>query len=397
MSLESTPTPSPRRLLLIGTTALALAGAVAAYGIIERAHSEQHVAQWTDKQVIPTVALATLAPDAATRDLTLPGTIQAYNKALIYARVSGYLNSWQVDIGAHVTTGQRLASIDSPDLDQQLEQAKADLASAEANERLAALTAERWRALLTRNAVAQQAVDDKAGDAAAKKAMVAAAQANVRRLEAMVSFKNIVAPFDGVVTARNTDIGALITAGSVGQELFEVSDLHQVRIYIQVPQAFSFELRPGLTATLEMPQYPGQQFDATVVTTSNVMDVSSRSMLVELQADNAEGKLFAGAYCQVHVQLPGDPTLVRVPATALVPVDHGVQVAVLGKDDKVMLTAIQLGRDFGDSVEVVAGLSPSDRVIDRPSETLQSGDEVQLATPTPSAKAVATAATGERS
>ena len=196
----------------------------------------------------------------------------------------------------------------------------------------------------------------------------------------MESFKSIVAPFEGVVTARKTDIGALINAGNGGQELFEVSDLHKVRIYVQVPQAFSAAIRPGLTATFDMPQYPGHQFTAAVVTTSNAMDINSRSMLVELQADNADGKLFAGAYCQVQFELPGDPNMVTVPATALVPVDHGVQVAVLGHDNKVALKPVQLGRDLGDSVELTAGLSPSDRVIDSPPETLQSGDAVQLAT-----------------
>jgi RND family efflux transporter MFP subunit len=185
------------------------------------------------------------------------------------------------------------------------------------------------------------------------------------------------------VTARNTDIGALINSGSAGQPLFEVSDLHRVRINVRVPQVYSADVHPGLKATFEMPQYPGQQFDATVVTLSNAMDVNSRSMLVELQADNAEGKLFAGAYSQVHFQIPGDPTLVRVPATALVPVNDGAQVAVLGNNNKVMLKPIQLGRDFGDSVEVVAGLTPQDRVVDSPPETLQNGDAVQLAAPAP--------------
>jgi RND family efflux transporter MFP subunit len=198
------------------------------------------------------------------------------------------------------------------------------------------------------------------------------------------SFKQLVAPFDGVVTARNTDIGALINAGNtVGQELFEVSDLHRVRIYVQVPQAFTADLRPGLKATFEMPQYPGQTFDATLVSTSNAMNATSRSMLVQLQADNSEGKLLGGTYCKVTFQIPGDPNIVRLPATALLPVNRGAQVAVLGDGNKVMLKPVKLGRDFGDSVEVIAGLTPQDRVIDSPPETLQSGDVVQLAAATP--------------
>jgi RND family efflux transporter MFP subunit len=217
----------------------------------------------------------------------------------------------------------------------------------------------------------------------------------VRQLEATESFKSIVAPFDGVVTQRNTDVGALVNAGSggnAGQALFEVSDLHKVRIYVQVPQAYSAGLTPGLKATFDMPQYPGQQFEATLVTTSRAMDVNSRSMQVELQADNVDGTFAQGAYCQVHFRLPVDPNMVRVPATALMLVDHGVQVAVLSDGDEAVLKTVQLGRDFGDSVEVTAGLAPQDRVIDSPAETLQSGDAVQLAAAMPPSPAPQTAA-----
>ena len=378
MSSDDIKTPRPGRLLLVGAAALVFAGAVVAHGLIGRAHSAQAVAQWTDQQAIPTVALAKLVHDGATQSLTLPGTIQAFNKAPIYARVSGYLKNWQQDIGAHVKAGQVLASIDTPDLDQQLAQAQADLATATANANLAEVTAGRWTSLVKSQWVSQQSADDKMGAAAATRATMAAAAANAKRLEAMESFKDIVAPFDGVVTARTTDIGALINAGNGGQELFEVSDLHKVRIYVQVPQAFSAEIHPGLVATFDMPQYPGHPFSATIVTMSNALDANSRSMLVELQADNADGKLFGGAYCQVHFELPGDPTVVRVPATALVPVDNGEQVAVLGSDNKAVLRPVQLGRDFGDSVEVTSGLAASDRVIDSPPETLQNGDAVQL-------------------
>jgi RND family efflux transporter MFP subunit len=375
-------TPSRRRLLLVGATGLLVAAAIVATGIVSRARGDQALQQWTNQQAIPTVALATLAHGGEPERLILPGTIQPYNKAAIYARVNGYLKEWDQDIGAHVTKGQLLASIDTPDLDQQLAQAKANLASATADSKLATVTAGRWVDLYTGKWVSQQSVDDRTSAAATKQGVADAARANVGQLEAQESFKSIVAPFDGVVTARNTDIGALINAGSnVGQELFEVSDLHRVRIYIQVPQAFVAALRPGLKATFTMPQYPGQPFDATLVTTSNAVDMSSRSMLVELQADNADGKLLPGTYCQVQLQLPTDPSLLRVPATALLPVNQGAQVAILGDDGKVALKPVQLGRDLGTSVEVVAGLSPSDRVIDSPPETLQSGDAVQLAAP----------------
>jgi RND family efflux transporter MFP subunit len=384
----------PSRLVLVGIVALVAAGSIAAAGLINRARSTQDLVQWTKTQAVPTVALAQLQQGDANRTLTLPGTIQPFYKASIYARVNGYLKSWTKDIGAPVKAGDVLASIEAPDLDQQLAQAKATLASAKASYEIAAITASRQDILLKKQIASQQIADQTAADAAAKKAVVDANEANVRQLEAMQAFKQIVAPFDGIVTARNTDIGALINAGSAaGQELFEVSDLHRVRIYVQVPQAFSADLRAGLKATFQMPQYPGRQFDATVVTTSNAMNATSRSMLVELQTDNADGILLGGTYCQVEFQLPGDPNMVRLPTTALVPVNNGAQVAVLGDGNKVALKPVQLGRDFGDSVEVTAGLSTGDRIIDSPPETLQSGDTVQLAaTPSSTSTQAASAA-----
>jgi RND family efflux transporter MFP subunit len=392
MSSQPAKTTSRRVLLIAGGIALAAFGGIAAEGIVSRSRANQDLAQWAQGQALPTVALATVARGAADQSLILPGNIQPYNKAAIYARVSGYLNSWQQDIGAHVTVGQQLALIDTPDLDQQLAQAQSDLATAQANAQLAAVTAQRYGQLVGHQVVSQQLMDEKAADAAAKKAIADSAQANVRRLEALESFKSIVAPFDGVVTRRNTDIGALINAGSAaGQELFEVSDLHRVRIYVQVPQAYAADLRPGLQATFEMPQYPGRKFNAAVVTTSNAMDPASHSMLVELQADNPDGALMGGTYTKVAFRIPGNPNAVRLPATALMPVSRGAQVAVLGDGNKVALRPIQIGSDLGDSVEVAAGLAPQDRVIDSPPETLQNGDVVQLAATASSAPAPAAA------
>jgi len=323
----------------------------------------------------------------AEQRLILPGSLQPYSKATIYARVNGYLKSWNKDIGAPVKAGEVLASIEAPDLDQQLAQARATLASAKANHDIAAITAERNKTLVQKQVVSQEIADQTAADAAAKKSVMDANEANVRQLEAMQSFKQIVAPFDGIVTARNTDIGALINSGSAGQPLFEVADLHRVRIYVQVPQAFTADLSPGLKATFEMPQYPGRKFDATLVATSSAMNETSRSMLVELQADNPDGKLFGGTYCRVDFLIPGAPNMVRLPATSLMAANRGVQVAVVGDGNKVVLKSIQLGRDFGDTVEVTAGLAPQDRVIDSPPETLQTGDTVQIAPPTPSSTA----------
>jgi RND family efflux transporter MFP subunit len=377
----------PRQLLLVGIIALIAAGAIAANGLISRGRSMQGLIEWTNAQAVPTVALAKLVRGDAEQRLILPGTVQPYSKATIYARVNGYLKNWDKDIGAQVKADDVLATIDAPDLDQQLAQAKATLASAKANYEIAAITAGRNNTLVQKQVVSQQIADQTAADAAAKKAVMDANQAYVRQLEAMQSFKQIVAPFDGVVTARNTDTGALINSGNAGQPLFEVADLHRVRIYVQVPQAFTADLRPGLKATFEMPQYPGQKFDATLVTTSNAMNDVSRSMLAELQADNSGGKLFGGTYCRVDFQIPGDPNMVRLPATALMPVNRGAQVAVLGNDNKVVLKSIQLGRDFGDTVEVTAGLAPEDRVIDSPSEIMQNGQTVHVTGGLPSSSA----------
>jgi RND family efflux transporter MFP subunit len=387
MSEDPIKTPSLRRLLFVGLAVLVIAGCILALGVAKRHSHARSLVQWTAKHALPPVALAKIERGAATEGLTLPGTIEPYYRAAIYAQVSGYLKSWTQDIGAHVAAGQELAEINTPELDQQLDQAKADLATTRANEQLAALTAKRWLALVDSHSVAQQAADEKAGDWEAKKAIVKASEANVRRLEAQESFKTIVAPFDGIVTARKTDIGALVNTGrGVGQELFEVSDLHRVRIYVQVPQAYSAVLKPGLNAYFDLPEYPGQHFEATLVSVSHAVEPSSRSMLVELQASNAAGKLFSGSYCQVRFQLPGDPTLFRVPATALVATDRDSEVAVLGPGDKVTLKPVQLGRDFGSNVEVLSGLSSDDRVIDNPPETLQNGDQVTLVPPA-SAKA----------
>ena len=380
MFAEPIKPPNPRRLRLIGLAGLAVAGLVAAGGIAARLDADRQRSAWTEAQAVPTVSLAKLTPDQAPVLLTLPGTIQPINKAAIYARVPGYLKEWREDIGATVEAGQVLAVIDTPDLDQQVAQAKADLATAQANERLASLTAKRWQAMAGSDAVAQQAIDEKAGDADAKKAALAAMQANLARLQALEDFKTITAPFAGVVTARNTDIGALINSGSsAGQELFEVSDLHRVRLYVQVPQSFSAGLHPGVKAQFDLPQYPGRSFTAEVVTSSHALDSGSRSMLVELQADNADGALSAGAYCQVHLPLDSHPGTLRIPATALISSDQGAQVALVGADGKAELRTVQLGRDLGDQLEVLSGISPQDKVIDNPPETLQAGDPVQLA------------------
>jgi len=300
MSSEDVKAPSRRGLQTAATAAVLLAGVVVGYGFVNRAQSKQEVVNWTNAQSIPTVALAQPIPGSAQQTLTLPGNIQPFNRAAIFARVNGYVKSWDHDIGTAVKAGQVLATIDAPDLDQQLSQAKATLASVRANHQIASLTANRNNILLQKQIVAQQLADQTTADEKAKEAVVDANQANVRQLEAMQSFKTLSAPFDGVVTARNVELGMLINSGGgSGQALFEVSDLHRVRIYVQVPQSFSAGLTVGMKATFEMPQYPGAQFDATLSHISKAINPSSHSMQVELQADNAAGKFFGGSYCEL--------------------------------------------------------------------------------------------------
>jgi RND family efflux transporter MFP subunit len=383
MSAEDIKPPSKRSLITAVAGAALLAGVVVGYGFVDRAQSKQEVVQWTNTQTIPTVALAQIIPGSSHQTLTLPGNIQPFNKAAIFARVNGYVKSWDHDIGSPVKAGQALATIDAPDLDQQLSQAKATLASVRANLQIASLTADRNNILLKKQIVAQQLADQTTADAVAKEAVVDANEANVRQLEAMQSFKTLAAPFDGVVTARNVEIGQLISPGGSGLPLFEVSDLHRVRVFVQVPQSFSAGLVPGLKATFEMPQYPGVQFDATVSHISRSINATSHSMQVELQADNAAGKFFGGSYCNVHFEIPADANVVTIPSTALVTANRGTQVATLDSSDKVVLKQVQLGRDLGDSVEVVSGLSPSDRIINNPPETLIAGDTVRVAAATP--------------
>jgi RND family efflux transporter MFP subunit len=379
MPSEDIKAPGRKSLLTAAAAAVLMAGIVLSYGFIGRAQSKQEVVDWTNTHAIPTVALAGLIPGSAHQTLTLPGNIQPFNRAAIFARVNGYVKSWDHDIGSPVKAGQVLASIDAPDLDQQLGQAKATLASVRANHQIASLTANRNNILLQKQIVAQQLADQTDADAKAKEAVVDANEANVRQLEAMQSFKTLAAPFDGVVTARNVELGMLINSGGSGQPLFEVSDLHRVRIYVQVPQSFTAGLTVGMKATFEMPQYPGARFEATLSHISKSINQNSHSMQVELQADNAAGKFFGGSYCNVHFEIPTDANLVKVPSTALITGNQGTQIATLDSNDKVVLRNVQLGRDLGDSVEVLAGLSPADRIINNPPETLAAGDAVRVA------------------
>jgi RND family efflux transporter MFP subunit len=366
------------RLRRIGLRALVAAIAIAAFGIFSRNRSEAALTHWTAEAAVPDVAVVSPRRGVSGQELVLPGEIEANYEAPIHARVSGFIKMWYQDIGAHVKAGQLLAEIDTPDLDQQLLQAKADLDSARANAELAELTAKRWKASIVANAVSQQTIDEKVGDAQARHAQAAAAAANVERLNVLESFKRVVAPFDGIVTARKTDIGALINAnGDTGPELFSVADLHKIRIYVRVPQAFSDQLRPGMTATLELPQFANQKFTAKLNTTSNAIDRSSRTVLAEFLADNPAGKLWPGTYASAHLQLAASPSMLHIPTSALLFRQDGLQIATLDKNNKVELKPVQVGRDLGTEVEVLSGVTPTDRVIDSPPDSIAQGDTVR--------------------
>jgi RND family efflux transporter MFP subunit len=314
--------------------------------------------------------------------LDLPGRLEAYIRAPIYAQVSGYLKDWKTDIGAPVKSGQLLGEIDTPELDQQLLQARADLASAKANSELAGITAKRWQAMLGSDSVAQQDVDQRSGDYAAKVALMNAAQANVDRLMAAKAFARIVAPFDGVVTARDTDVGALINAGggTTGPELFVVSDIRKLRVYVQVPQSFGPSIRVGSTAALIVPEYPGKEFHAQVIATSNAVNATSGTTLVQLLVDNTDSTLMPGSFAHVHFSLPVNTQALRVPASALIFDNAGLRVATVGEGDKVAFKKVSILSDYGKTVEIGSGLTHGDRVIDSPPDGIKDGDAVKVAT-----------------
>jgi RND family efflux transporter MFP subunit len=411
-SHESSEPPSHplKGLRWIGLLVALAAIGVVAGGILERRAHETEVAKWTDEQAVPTVAVIAPKIGPAQQSLVLPATVQAWYETPLYARVTGYLKNWYFDYGAHVKKGDVLAVIEAPDLDAQLAAAEEKLKSAqavvkvrEAEKQFAESTYERWRDS-PRGVVSVQEQESKQADYNSALSRLTAAyadvgqdQGEVDRLNEFENFKKIVAPFDGVVTARETDIGALINAGSGtgggnGPELFKVADIRQMRIYVQVPQQLSAGIRPGLTADLTLPQYPDKTFKSTVATTSSAINMAARTLLVELHADNPDGLLQPGAYAQVKFDLPGNPDVVRIPTSALVFREEGLQVAILGPGDKVEMKGVTLGRNLGADVEVVKGLSASDRVINSPPDSLSTGDVVHVAEPSPApAKSAANA------
>jgi len=363
-----------------GIIAAVAAIAVVGIGIGTRVHSQAQLATWTHDQSTPTVNVIHAKPSAATTALTLPATLQALQSAPIYARTSGYMRKWFVDIGDNVGRGQLLAVIDAPEVDQQLAAARADLQTARANQQLAATTATRWRSMLGKDAVSKQETDEKVGDLAAKSAVANAARANVSRLQYQQGFTRLTAPFAGVVTTRSTDIGALVTAGSAASApLFTVSDVSKIRAFVKVPQAYSAQVRPGMEVQLTLPEYPGRTFNAVMTRSAGAVDTGSGTVLVELLADNSDRALKPGAYSQATFPIGGAGNAVELPASAMIIGKNGTQVAVLDAGGKVRLKTVTIGRDLGDRVQISAGLTPADQVIDNPPDSIQSGDKVQVA------------------
>jgi RND family efflux transporter MFP subunit len=377
--------PTPKRPLVIAAIALLVAGAVVFGGVVTRRSQAEQLKESAAQQAVPTVNLVAMK-DVASAPMALPARIEAWSRAPIYARVSGYLRDWRVDIGAPVKAGQVLATIETPDLDQDLRQAQAQLAVARSNLALAESTAKRWQSLVAQQAVSKQEADEKQGDFMSKQSTVQALQASVERQQALKRYTQLVAPFDGVVTARNTDVGALVSAGaggsagsSAGSELFVVSDLRRLRVYVQVPQRQVAQIRPGSTARLSVPERPGASYPAKVQSLAQAINAGSGTMLVQLAVENPKGELLPGAFANVQFDqaaVAGDAVV--IPPGALIMGRNGAQVAVLDAGNRVRLRKVTIARDLGNAIELGDGVTRADRIIDSPPDGLSDGDVVRI-------------------
>ncbi|MDB6010080.1 MAG: efflux transporter periplasmic adaptor subunit [Gammaproteobacteria bacterium] len=376
--------PVSRRLRLVGGAFVLLAIAVAAYGMGTRAAQNSRLHNLTEALALPTVAV--VAPTRAENHdgLDLPGRLEAFISAPIYARVPGYLKSWKYDIGGKVKAGDVLAEIDTPDLDQQLMQARADLNVSQANAKLAQISAERWQSLAGTDAVAKQDVDTRNFNLNANLAQVKAARANLDRLVAEESFKRLTAPFDGIVTARDTDIGALINVGATGgAQLFVVSETNKLRVYVNVPQNYVPSVPPGTTATLTVPEHPGKTYSGTVEASAQAVNPSTGTTLMQIIVDNGAGEMMPGDYASIHLQTLGARDVFSVPSSALIFDANGLSIATMRADNRVLLKPVTIERDLGSVVEIASGLAPSDRVIENPPDGIGNGAEVRLAVAAP--------------
>jgi RND family efflux transporter MFP subunit len=384
MSYDPTPPATlPRRQLSLAAIVLAvLAMLIIAGGVALRIRNAHELKDWTETQAIPVVNVVMPAKEAPGGSLDLPGRLEAFTSAPIHARVSGYLKWWRFDIGNQVKAGDVLGEIETPELDQQLNQAKADLASERAGAALAKTTADRWQSLLDSDSVSRQEVDERNQGYVTKTARVAAAQANVDRLIATKRFARIVAPFDGVVTARDTDVGALISAGGgTGPQLFAVSNVDRLRLYVRVPQQYSPMIQPGGTGAFTVPEYPGKRFAATIVGLANSVNAASGTTLVQLLVDNRGHLLLPGGFVHLHFALPPRDGAWRVPASALIFDHQGLRLATVDAHYTVRFKPVAILQDLGNTVDIGSGLDASDRVIDTPPDGLVEGDRVQVSSP----------------
>jgi RND family efflux transporter MFP subunit len=375
--------PSARHGLLIAIVALLIIAGIVIAGVVPRVRARDALKTETYNLAVPTVSVMQPKLGAPETEIVLPGNIQAFADSPIYARTNGYLKNWYVDIGARVRAGQLLADIETPEIDQELNQARADLNTAQANYRLSEITANRYEELLKTDSVSKQDADNANGDFQAKKAMVSSAQSNVGRLTQLQSFEKIYAPFDGVITARNTDVGHLINSGNGGPatELFHIAATQRLRVYINVPQQYSQAAKPGLSADLTLQEMPGRRFKGTLVRTADAIDLASRTLLVEVDVDNASGELLPGAYTEVHLKIPHGSPVFILPASALIFRSDGLQVGTVENGNRAQLRNVILGHDLGSEVEVVSGISAGDQVIVNPPDSLITGETLRIGTP----------------
>jgi RND family efflux transporter MFP subunit len=350
-------------------------------GILERIHTNAGLRTETADLAVPTVSVVTPKRAAPSQEIVLPGNVQPFITSPVFARTNGYLEHWYFDIGAHVKNGQLLAVISSPEVDQQLQQAQSNLLTAQANLELASITKTRYEGLKTTNAVSQQDVDNAVGTYNANKAIVEADQAGVRQYAALVSFEKVYAPFDGVITARNTDIGDLINSGSnanVKTDLFHIAQPGVLRVYVNVPEEFSQQTKPGLTAELKLAEFPGRMFTGKLVRTAEAINYTTRTLLVEVDVNNPSGELLSGAYAEVHFKVPGQASTYIVPVDTLLFRKEGLNVAIVN-NGKAELIPVTPGRDFGDSIEIIAGLKGNESIIESPPDSIVTGEQVQIA------------------
>jgi len=375
------PTVSRRGLYIAAGSAAMIAVVIVVVGIMTRKMADAKLQEWTENQAVPVVAVALPDMRGKTTTFSLPGRLEAYTQAQIYARVTGYVKDWKADIGTPVKARQLLAEIDAPDLDQQIMQAEATLASAKANSVLADMTLARGQSLIKTFAISQQDLDQRAADASNKQGLVRAAQANLDRLHVLEQYKRLVAPFDGLVTARSTDIGALINVGTAGPPLFVVSETRKLRVYVNVPQSYVPSIPVGTNARIAVPEYPGRTFPATVEASAQAVDIASGATRMQLVVDNSRGELMTGDFTTVTFDLPHPEIAVNVPASALIFNERGLQVATVGPHGRIALKQVTIARDLGNEVEIGSGIVADDRVVTNPPDGITTGDKVRIAGP----------------